>query len=441
MKSSRSLTIALFFALGSAHAATSGRVIVDQIAKPNMDQAAVRTELTLTQAMAFPRDWFDDQSRWSVLAVPADVDLSALRNSRDPEAWVSTYLRDESAIGLQFVIDTDGDAIEMNVYERGKLQLGASGTMGQVYAPRIEGNRLLGHYVNFGDLFGSALVIDLQFDAEIWQAAKSIPLPADGGPAGAAYLALVKAVHAGDRTAIEAAQPSNRPRIGDEEFKEALPMMQAMMPKKPKITGGKSFGDSVILSIVGDDNQPASAELRREGERWVMVRSSAGSTNNEQTPSPPAFAGTVADLCPMVIKNGIVCGDTSWNDEAFAMRDVLAIQSDDEVHMVLLAPSPLKPQHASALWESEQPLEDLFGKAPARGLLLMFEGASGELSATAGYHIDPEDGFNEEYLGGEAVRIGDKLYGSFTATKTDPDTGEAKVQKILRFEAAVLDKR
>lgn len=429
--------------LSTAQAATSGRVIVDQTANANRQREAVRTELKLTQAFAFPRDWVSDETRWSVLVVPASVDISGLRASRDPESWVSSYVREDTAVGLRFMLDTDGDVVEMYLHDRGKLDLGASGTMGHAHGARIEGNRLRGHYLNFGDLFGSSVVIDLQFDAELWQAPKATSLPANGGAPGEAYLALVKAVRAGDRAGILALQPKDRPQPGDEEFARMLPMMQATLPKNPQINGGKQYGDSAILSVKdGASGEPASAELRREGDRWVLARVSSGADQSADTPAPPAFGETTPDLCPMVIREGVVCGDVVWKDEPFAIGHVLAMQSDEEQHMVLLAPGKLDPAHASALWDEDAPVEPLFGKAPVRGLLLAFAGSHGVLSADSGYHIDPEDGFTEEFgLRGEAVRIGDRIYGAFAVNKTDPQTGDSTLLQILRFEAPVHDKR
>lgn len=443
MRTMKWLPLSAMLLLSTAQAATTGRVIVDQTADPDRQREAVRTELKLTQAFAFPRSWVSEETRWSVLVVPAEVDLAGLRGSRDPESWVSDYVHAEHAIALQFMIDSDGDVVEMNVYDRGKLQLGASGTMGQVQGPRIEANRLRGHYVNFADLFGSTLAFDLQVDAEIWQAPKASPLPLDGGAPGAAYLALIKAVQAGDRAGIAALQPKDRPQLSAEEFAQMLPMMQATLPKKPQILGGKQYGDTAILSVAdGASKEPASAELRREGDHWVMVRASSGVDRGADAPLPPSFAETTPDLCPTVIKEGVVCGDVTWKDEAFAIRQVLAIQSEDDQHLVLLAPDKLDPTHAQALWDSEAPIEPLFGKAPVRGLLLSFGGAQGALSADSGYHIDPEDGFTEEFmLRGEAVRIGDRLYGAFAVNQTNPDTGDTKLLQILRFEAPVYDKR
>lgn len=428
--------------LGSAHA-TSGRVIVDQKANPDMQREAVRAELQLTQAIAYPRDWVDQESRWAVLAVPASVDLAGLRNSLDPDAWVSRHVQSEQAVALRFMLDTDGDSVEMYVYDRGRLQLGASGTMGHIDAPRIENNRLRGHYVHFGDLFGSSVVIDLQLDAELWQAPKSTPLPADGGAPGAAYLALVGAIKAGDRAAIQAMQPKDRPAPSDSEFAEMLPMMQAMTPKQPRITGGKLYGSTARIELIDESSQaPASAEMRQEDGHWVLVRARSGTADSTQLPEPPAFADTSADLCPSLMKDGVVCGDLKWKDQPLAIRHVLGIQSDNERHLVLLAPAKLDAAHAAALWDEEAALEPLFGNAPARGLLLAFDGAHGALSATEGYAIDPEEGFSEEFmLRGEAVRIGDRIYGAYTVSVTDPDTGDAKATHTLRFDTPVLDKR
>ncbi|MBK8283598.1 MAG: hypothetical protein IPK97_01285 [Ahniella sp.] len=435
------LTTGFLFA-SCAGAATTGRVIVDQTADADRGRAAVRTELKLTQAFAFPRSWVSGETRYQVLVVPEATDLAGLRASRDPDDWASDFVRRKDARALTFMIDADGGAVEMYLYGDGIQSLGASGTMGKVHAPRIEDGRLRGHYLKYDDLFGSTIVIDLQFDAEIWKAPASKPLPADGGDAGKAYLGLIAAVRKGDQKQIMAHSRKDAEPMSDEEFKDMLPMMQAMMPKSPKIQGGSLSGNTAVLSIIdGATNEPASAEMELVDGRWVMVSSSSGSDDATRTPPPP-FAGAEADLCPEIIREGVVCGDVTFNDEAFAIRHVIAAQSDESRHIALLAPGKLDAAHTSALWDTEAPIEPLFVDGPMRGLLLMFDGSTGKLGGDSGYHIDPEKGFTEEFmLRGDAVRIGDRMYGSYTVTKTNQDTGENTQLSVLRFEAPVLDKR
>ena len=91
---------------------------------------------------------------------------------------------------------------------------------------------------------------------------------------------------------------------------------------------------------------------------------------------------------------------------------------------------------------TEEAIEPLFVNGPMRGLLLMFDGSHGALGGDSGYHIDPEKGFTEEFmLRGDAVRIGDRMYGTYTVTETNQDTGENTTLATLRFEAPVLDER
>lgn len=438
------IAISAVLLASTAAAATSGRLIAEQIAKPNMQQEAARSELLLTQAVAYPRSWAGDESRWAIFAAPAEVDLSGLRASLDPDAWVSSYVQRDDALGLRLTVDPDGDAVEMYLHDHArKLRLGASGTMGHVDAPRIEGDRLRGHYVHFGDLFGSSLVVDLQIDAERWQAPKAIALPPGGGAAGAAYLAFSRAVHAGDRAGILAAQPKDRPAPDEAEFARALPRLQAMVPRQPQVAGGELYGETAVLKVADSGSaEPVRVEMRREGERWVMVRTQSGGSRGSDLPAPPAFAETSPDLCATVLQPGVVCGDLRWKEAALAIHQVLGVHSGETQHLVLLAPGKLDPAHAAALWDSEAPLEPLFGNGPARGLLLEFAGAQGLLSASTAYDIDPDAGFNEDSaLRGEAVRIGDRIYGSLSITQTNPDTGDSTVLQVLRFEAPVHDQR
>ena len=61
-----------FLIASCAGAATTGRVIVDQTADADRGRAAVRTEMALTQAFAFPRGWISGETRYQVLVVPGD---------------------------------------------------------------------------------------------------------------------------------------------------------------------------------------------------------------------------------------------------------------------------------------------------------------------------------------------------------------------------------
>lgn len=429
--------------LGVAQAATTGKVLIDQVAKDVGRQEAYRVELPLTKAVAYPRDWVSDETRYHVLVVPEGTDLSGLMSSPEPDDWMTEFTQRKDTRALRFMIDTDGDVVEMYAYDQRKLQVGASGTMGKVFGPRIEGGRLKGHYLNLGDLFGSTLVIDLQFDAELWQPPKADVLPAGGGDPGKAYLKMIAAVQKGDRKAIQALQPSSRPEIDEAEFKEMLPMMQAMMPKKPTVKGGKQFGDTALLSIAdAGSDRPASAEMKREDGKWVLVSSSSGSDAAADIRMPPPFEGADADLCPQLIGDGVVCGDTAFKEHAFAIRDAIGVQSGDSRHLVLLAGDKLDAKHANALWTDDLPLEPLFGKGPVRGLLLVFDGTQGTLSADEGFLIDPEVGFAKEFmLRGEAVRIGDRIYGQYANSVYDETAGENVTKSILRFSLPVVDGR
>ena len=60
------------------------------------------------------------------------------------------------------------------------------------------------------------------------------------------------------------------------EFKEMLPMIQAMTPKKIRITGGSVDGDSATLLVesLDEKNTTATVTLRREGGQWKLVKES-----------------------------------------------------------------------------------------------------------------------------------------------------------------------
>ena len=104
------------------------------------------------------------------------------------------------------------------------------------------------------------------------------PLAAGGGDPGKAYLAYTKILAGGNIAALQKAVSAARAKqMDDPDFKQMFPLVQAMEPKKIKITGGAMDGDKATLTATGaSDGAPAKGtiEMVREGGAWKVDKES-----------------------------------------------------------------------------------------------------------------------------------------------------------------------
>jgi len=104
------------------------------------------------------------------------------------------------------------------------------------------------------------------------------PLGAGGGDPGKAYLAYTKILAGGNIAAVKKAVTAARAKqMDDPDFKQMFPLVQAMEPKKIKITGGAMNGDKATLTATGDsEGAPAKGtiEMVREGGAWKVDKES-----------------------------------------------------------------------------------------------------------------------------------------------------------------------
>lgn len=108
------------------------------------------------------------------------------------------------------------------------------------------------------------------------------PLPRGGGEPGAAYLALNRALLAGDADALAKLLPPDRAAQmqaarATPDFAAQMAMMQAMAPADVVVTGGRLDGDTAWLDFTATEGgQPrvGTAKLVKENGRWVMEEES-----------------------------------------------------------------------------------------------------------------------------------------------------------------------
>jgi hypothetical protein len=103
------------------------------------------------------------------------------------------------------------------------------------------------------------------------------PLPAGGGDPGKAYLALNKAMLAGDLATLKKLAPAGE-LPPDEQLKQMLPMMKEMAAKNVKIVSGFVNGDNATLNLVGDSmgqkGQTGTVQMSQKGGAWRVVKES-----------------------------------------------------------------------------------------------------------------------------------------------------------------------
>ncbi len=132
------------------------------------------------------------------------------------------------------------------------------------------------------DFFDEKFQYDVSFDMPIESkpAAKPLPgtpLPAGGGEPGKAYEAYRKAMSKGDLPAIrKVVIPEMAKQTESPDFKQMLPMVQAMQPKKIRITGGSVDGNDATLLVdsLDEKNTRATVAMRRDSGQWKVAKES-----------------------------------------------------------------------------------------------------------------------------------------------------------------------
>ena len=130
------------------------------------------------------------------------------------------------------------------------------------------------------DFFGDTIAYDFTFSAPVSDPNAPIgdALPAGGGEPGKAYLAWVKALHAGDLAKLKTMVPAEMAAQMDEpDAAEGLEFMKLMTPTDVKILGGSTDGTTAILKVEGMmDGEKVSGEvtMQKMGDRWMSTKSS-----------------------------------------------------------------------------------------------------------------------------------------------------------------------
>lgn len=132
------------------------------------------------------------------------------------------------------------------------------------------------------EFFRHTYTFNVTFDAPVMAkpkpaALKGTPLAAGGGEPGKAYDVYRKAMIAGDMARLKKTVAAERAKqLDDPKFKEMLPLIQGMQPKKVKITGGSVDGDTATLLVENLDEKSSKGTITmvKEGGTWKLMKES-----------------------------------------------------------------------------------------------------------------------------------------------------------------------
>jgi len=213
---------------------------------------------------------------WELIFVDRPIDE---RKVDDP-IWDAAYI----SLGVTRTAEF-GDQPELQVYSQDiRFSADQGGNVSGGTYPEIElseagPDRFVGrvHHTEEQKIFDDTFTYDLTFSAPLSDPNAPIgeALPAGGGEPGAAYLAWVEAIHAGDIDRLKTLVPPDMAAMLDEEgVEEDLEMMKAMTPTDVDILGGSSDGETAILQVTGTmDGEAIEAEvtLMRQGDHWIAT--------------------------------------------------------------------------------------------------------------------------------------------------------------------------
>lgn len=133
-------------------------------------------------------------------------------------------------------------------------------------------------YLTISILMVSGIALGTAFAGE--KSAAGAALPADGGEPGKAYVAYCKAMVSGDMNELKKLVSAERAKqMDDPEFQKMFPMIQAMMAKDIKITGGTMSANTATLNAEGTDSMggakaKGTISMVLEGKQWKVEKDS-----------------------------------------------------------------------------------------------------------------------------------------------------------------------
>jgi hypothetical protein len=282
---------------GAAHAATlSGQFVLEGKTVPVHEVAAFRV-----------RDQNNPRSvETYVMLTAKPVDRTAIGAALDPYmlAINDPAVRDDDY--LAFSVRADGET-SVNAHVGGTQYLDTSGTiMGQPGSLTTTCRENTPTHIACSvktakpvkAMDGPTWSMDLSFESDVLSRAPGKPMARDGEAPGKALLALRDAVGGNDLAKIlalltpqEAKSYQEDWRTPAENLASAKEILDARLPKQPKITGGEWVAeDHAVLEVEGVPYENGRmlylVEMRRLDGRWVYESASVAGLLRDAAKSP-----------------------------------------------------------------------------------------------------------------------------------------------------------
>jgi hypothetical protein len=278
----------------SAYAAVSGHCMYKGEKRPIVDGAA----WTLPGDPEEDHDWDDDGEPDET--VGPDVELGFASFKLDVGKIQRAQVRDDELQSQAFAASDDTAKLELTMspdkvitqqflwFAPGSSLSYSSNEVGKFTLKKAAAGRLAGTYSYADDDDPDGPACEVAFDIPLIGTVAEAPpepgekLPMDGGEPGKVYLALNKAMLAGDLDALAKLLPpaqaaEMQKARGTPEFAQQLVFIQAMTPKNVKLKGGRIDGDKAWLEfdgVEGDALRSGTAEMVKEDGRWRVVSES-----------------------------------------------------------------------------------------------------------------------------------------------------------------------
>jgi hypothetical protein len=236
-------------------------------------------ELPYVYAYAQKTGFYDEADpTWTLLFVSHPVDERSL----DDHIWDAAYVRvgitrtaefgDEPELqvlsqDIRFSADAQGN-VSGGTYPQ--LELASAGP--EIFAGRV-------YHTEPVEFFDDTFRYDFTFSVPLSDPFGPIgePLSAGGGEPGAAYLAFVDAIHAGDLERLKAlVSPDQAAMLEGEDAQDNIGFIQMMTPTGVEILGGSSDGETAILQVTGTmdgDSVAGEITLVNQDGLWIATGS------------------------------------------------------------------------------------------------------------------------------------------------------------------------
>jgi hypothetical protein len=222
-------------------------------------------ELPYVYAYAQKTGFYDEADpTWTLLFVSRPVDERSL----DDHIFDAAYVRVGITLSAEFSDEPELQVLSQDIRFSADAQGNVSGgTYPELELSSVGPETFAGrvYHTEPAEFFDDTFQYDFSFSVPLSDPFGPIgePLPAGGGEPGAAYLAFVDAIHAGDLERLKTLVPPERAAMLEgEDAQDNIGFIQMMTPTNVEIVGGSSDGETALLEITGTmDGESVTGEI------------------------------------------------------------------------------------------------------------------------------------------------------------------------------------